>query len=243
MVKEKTKVWRLGFAEIGCKDSILTLGASADTTTLIGCYAYLIKRNNEYILVDCGIEDIDTVNKTKSSVDDWKRSETDGDILWNLKRIGVDPKEISKVFITHSHYDHFSGVVHFENAKIYMSQKEYDFLQSEEHAHRKYLDSAVAFIEDKKAAGELVLFDEEYVDGDIKCSLIGGHTVGSMLVYIGNFLFTGDVVYLIENIEKEIPIGFCLDPVQAKKAVSLCKAHKGIILTGHDMKCPVISEE
>ncbi len=242
-MKEKTKVWRLGFAEILCKDSILTLGDSADSATLIGCYAYLIKRDDEYILVDCGIEDIDTVNKTKSSVDDWKRSKTDGDILWNLERLGVKPQEISKVFITHSHYDHFSGVVHFENAKIYMSQKEYDFLQSTEHAHRKYLDNAVAFIESKKAKGELVLFGEEYAEGDIKCALIGGHTVGSILVYIGDFLFTGDVVYLLENIPKEIPIGFCLDPVQAKKAVSLCKEHKGIILTGHDMKCPVISEK
>lgn len=186
-MKEKTKVWRLGFAEILCKDSILTLGDSADSATLIGCYAYLIKRNGEYILVDCGIEDIDTVNKTKSSADDWKRSKTDGDILWNLEKIGVKPEQISKVFITHSHYDHFSGVVHFENAKIYMSQKEYDFLQSEDHAHRKYLDSAVSFIENKKSNGSLILFDEEYTDGDIKCCLIGGHTVGSILVYIGAF--------------------------------------------------------
>lgn len=236
------KVWRLDFANILCKDSILTLGGNPETFTLIGCFAYLIKGNDEYVLVDCGIEDIDVVNRTKSSKDDWKRGETDGDILWNLERVGVSPESIKKIFVTHTHYDHFSGIVNFPNAKIYMSAKEYDFLHQEEHPHRKYLDEAVSFLESKKQKGDLCLMGDLYEDGSVKCKVIGGHTPGSILVYIGNFLFTGDVVYLLENIKNEIPIGFCMEPNKAKIAVSLCKKHNGTVLTGHDFKCPVFAE-
>lgn len=240
MSKEQTKVWRLEFANILCKDSVLTLGGNPDTTTLIGCFAYLIKENNEYILVDCGIEDIDVVNKTKSSKDDWKRGENGGDILWNLEKVGVKPKDIKKIFITHTHYDHLSGVINFPNAKIYMSAKEYNYLLSPDHAHRKYLQDAVCFILNKKEKGELVLIDDLYEENNIKCRLIGGHTPGSIMVYVGKFLFTGDVVYLLENIKEEIPIGFCLEPDEAKTAVLLCKKHNGVVLTGHDYMCPVV---
>lgn len=236
------KVWRLDFANILCKNSILTLGGNPETLTLIGCFAYLIKNNDEYVLVDCGIEDIDVVNKTKSSKDNWKRGETDGNILWNLEKVGVSPINIKKIFITHTHYDHFSGIVHFPNAKIYMSAKEYDYLCGEEHPHRKYLDDAVSFLENKKENGDLCLVEDLYTESNIKCKVVGGHTPGSIMVYVGNFLFTGDVVYLLENIQDEIPIGFCMEPDKAKIAVSLCKQHNGIVLTGHDFKCPVIAE-
>lgn len=234
-------VWRLDFAHIPCKDSILSLGGNADSSTLIGCFAYLIKKCGEYILVDCGIEDINIVNRTKSSKDDWARNETEGDMLWNLKKHGVLPEQISKVFLTHSHYDHLSGIVHLKNADIYMSKKEYEYLYNESNAHKKYLGDAIAFIEAKNREGRLVLIDGLYCEDEIKCRVVGGHTPGSMLVYIGECLFTGDAVFLRENISKEIPIGFCAKPEDAKNAVIICREHKGIVLTGHDLECPVIS--
>ena len=232
------KVWRLDFAHITCKDSILSLGGNVDTATLIGCFGYLILFQDEYIVVDCGIEDLKTVNKTKTSKDDWKHLGKDGSILDNLSRLKVCPEQISKVFITHSHYDHLSGVIHFKNAQIYMTEKEYEFLHSEENAHQKYLEEAITFLDAKKEKGTLHLLEDTYEESGIKCRMVGGHTPGSMLVYIDKFLFTGDVVYLLDNIKAGIPIGFSLNPWEAKKAVELCGQHTAIILTGHDVKCP-----
>ena len=62
-------------AHIRCADSVLYKGGSSDTATVIGCRAFLLERDGHYFLIDTGIEDIPTVNKTKSSRDDWARAE------------------------------------------------------------------------------------------------------------------------------------------------------------------------
>lgn len=231
-------VYRLDFAHIPCKNSILISGGDAHETTVIGCFAYLVKSGSEYILIDCGIEDINTVNLTKSSKDDWVRSKGEYDILGNLRVLGVSPDDITRVYLTHCHYDHISGITHLKNARIYMTAKEYEYMQSDINAHKKFTADAIEFIESKKSDGMLVLLKDCSKDNDVQCTLVGGHTPGSMLVTVGNVMFTGDAVFLLDNIKKNLPIGFCADSRGAKSVLDLCRAHNGMILTGHDMKCP-----
>lgn len=231
------RVKRLDFAHIGCKASILVQGMPDDETIEIGCFAYLVEHNGKKILIDTGIEDIDTVNLTKSSKDDWKRGASEGNLLDNLKRAGIMPEEIEEVYLTHSHYDHISGLCHLTNAKIYMSKKEYEFLCCGENPHRVFLKDVISFLEEKLTQNRLVLVDDEYSCDGIKCIVAGGHTPGSMLVCIGDYLFTGDAIFLLKNIEKRRPIGFCKETLNAKRALEICCQHKGIVLTGHDYRC------
>lgn len=231
---------RLDFAHILCKNSILSKGGNESTSTLIGCFAYLLQRGNECILIDCGIEDIDVVNQTKTSQDDWARDECEGTVAENLVRCKVLPEQISKVFLTHSHYDHMSGIMNFKNAVIYMSKKEYEYMHSEGNSHKPFLLEQISFLDEKKAAGKLILTEEIYEEEGVRCQVVGGHTPGSMLVTIEEYMFTGDAVFLLKNVVSETPIGFCANPEEARRAVSICKAHKGVVLTGHDFTCPKV---
>ena len=138
------KIKKLDFAHIGCKASILVQGKSGEDNILIGCFAYLIEQKGKKILIDTGIEDIDIVNLTKSSKDDWTRGDGQGNLSDALEKIGVKPEEIEEVYLTHSHYDHSSGLCHLINAQVYMSKKEFEFLCGEEHPHRKFLDDLIA---------------------------------------------------------------------------------------------------
>lgn len=228
---------RLDFAHISCKASILVKDKPDDETIIIGCFAYLVEHNGKKVLIDTGIEDIHTVNLTKSSKDDWKRSETEYALLENLNKIGVAPEEIEEVFITHSHYDHISGLCHLKNAQIYMSAKEFEYLCSEENPHKKFLEDVIVFLREKEKQGRLALVIEEYSHDGIQCIPVGGHTPGSMLVYVDDCLFTGDAVFLLENIEENKPIGFCGEPQNAQNALEICGRHRGQILTGHDYRC------
>lgn len=232
-----TRFKRLDFANIDCKASILVKGYSDADNINIGCFGYFLEKDGEKIIVDTGIDDIDTVNMTKSSKDDWKRSKTEGTMEENLKKIGVMAEEIDKVFITHSHYDHISGVCYFDNAHIYMSQKEYEYLCDDNNPHKRFLNDVIEFLENKKAKNLLTLIEDEYSENDVKCLVVGGHTVGSMLVYVGDYLFTGDNVFMLESIEKKLPIGFCNDPKGAYNALNICMKHNGKVLTGHDFGC------
>ena len=234
-----SKIKRLDFAHIDCKASILVKDMSEQENITIGCFAYYLEYNGEKIMIDSGIENIATVNKTKSSKDDWKRSVCEYNICDNLSEIGIDPLEIDKVFLTHSHYDHISGICHFENAQIYMTKNEFEYLNLDINPHKKYLLDVIEFLKKKKNQGKLILVDDNYNTGNIRCVKTGGHTPGSMIIYIDDYLFTGDCVFLLDNIFKKRPIGFSNEPENAMNALKLCCEHKGTILTGHDFKCVV----
>ncbi len=232
-----SKLKRLDFAHIGCKASILVQGMPEDESIQIGCFGYLFEHNGKKILIDTGIENIDIVNLTKSSKDDWTRDATEGNLIQNLNKVDILPEEIEEVYVTHSHYDHISGLCHLVNATVHMSKKEYDYLCFGENPHRHFLHDIIPFLEKKNAQGKLVLVGDEYVEDDVQCITVGGHTPGSMIVQVDEYLFTGDSIFLLENVEKQRPIGFCKEPEKALRAMEICCQHKGTVLTGHDYRC------
>lgn len=231
------EVFRLDHAHIRSKESILFETGKENVSRMIGCFSWLIHDKAEWILIDCGIEDIDTVNKTKTSKDDWSRTETEGNLQCNLKWKGISADKISKVYLTHSHYDHLSGILHLENATIYMAVKEYEYLLND-NPHKSYLLEAVKFLQKKQKEGKLVLIRENEKIGNAQCWIVGAHTPGSMMIQFGKYLFTGDAVFLLENVEKGIPVGFCINQEETMEAMLFCRKHNGLILTGHDLKCP-----
>jgi len=225
------KINILKTAQIECANSVLYKGGDFNTVTTIGCHCFLLQNSDEYYLVDTGIEDIDTVNKTKSSVDDWKRGAGEFSVKENLDKLGVDCDKISKVFITHAHYDHISGAMHFKNAKFYMTAKEYEALFSEDNKFKDLLADVKAFLTNDN----LVLFDEELdVDG-IKLKRRGAHTEGSMSIEVENTMFVGDTVYLQDNLVKKIPTGFVIDRDVADALFDEYLEYNGRIVTSHDI--------
>ncbi|MBP5661977.1 MAG: MBL fold metallo-hydrolase, partial [Clostridia bacterium] len=166
----------LSSAHIASRNSVL-IENGGDGTTEIGCFSFLIKINGEWILLDTGIEDLAVANTTKSSAADWERNAEEFDLLSDLKRHGVKPEDVKKVFLTHSHYDHLSGITYFPHAKIYMSKAEYDFLLSD-NPHQAVLKEQIAFL--KKC--DLHLFDRDgIVSSGVYATLVAGHTPGSVM--------------------------------------------------------------
>ena len=232
-----TQIRCLGFAHIDCKASILAKGYPEDENITIGCFAYYIEKDGKKILVDAGIEDIDTVNLTKTSKDMWQRGENEYSLADNLEKINVSAEDIDYVFITHSHYDHISGLKHLKKAKIVMSESEYNYLVCGDNPHSKFLSDTIEFLKSANRDGKLTLVKNLFCDNGISCIVLGGHTPGSMMVYVEDFLFTGDNLYLLDTIKKGVPIGFSGEPENAKKALKLCEEHKGRVFTGHDLQC------
>lgn len=225
------KINILKTAQIECANSVLYKGGDFNTVTTIGCHCFLLQKGDEYYLIDTGIEDIDIVNKTKSSIDDWKRGKDEYSVKENLDLLGVDCDKISKVFITHAHYDHISGAVNFKNAKFYMTKTEHATLYSEDNKFKEYLADVKAFLSNDN----VVLFDDEMdVDG-IKLKRRSAHTEGSMSVEVENIMFVGDTVYLQNNLEKKIPTGFVIDRKVADDLFAEYLEYKGKIVTSHDI--------
>lgn len=86
--------------------------------------AFLIKHDNEYILFDTGLgKKIDTqfhssMPRIGQSFFNYKKFKSASEQLSDSNII------IDKIFLSHAHWDHASGIVDFEKSKIYMNENE-----------------------------------------------------------------------------------------------------------------------
>ena len=116
--------------------------------------------------------------------------------------LGIDPKSIRHILITHQDTDHIGAVEAdspglFKKAKLYIGETENRYLTGE--VRRKVIYHLYKLpqvtINNKK---QLLRDGETLRIGDIKihCFLVPGHTWGHMVYLIdGKYLFTGDTIW------------------------------------------------
>jgi len=164
----------------------------------LDCNIYLLKHDlsdNDYelMLIDAG----NALNSTN--------------LLQGMVNIGLEPKKIKKIIITHEHLDHILGIYNIpELAEL--SGSEFEILalgktmEAIKNADEKIIapkalgiNTAVFGVELKKL-DVIELKDKEIVNfGNFKLDILytPGHSLGSLSIYEKNFkiLFPGDVVF------------------------------------------------
>ena len=237
---------RLDFAHIDCDESVLFRGGNRELKLPIGCFAWLLQdeTSGKYTLIDTGITDMDAVNGTKRGTSVWQRLGEDKPLSQHLSALGIDAKDVEAVVITHAHYDHLSGIFCLPYSKIYMTKAAFDSAIDPENPNAKYLLESAEFLKVQFEKG-LVVFtsDHDAVSEGLTVIHAAAHTTGDQLVELknknGRFLFTGDALFLLENIRRNLPIGFGNSPEDADYVLNLCKQFDGTVLTGHDLDCTV----
>ena len=145
---------------------------------------YLVKTLNRKILIDAGCETMPGF-VMKNFIGTVKA----------LEQIGVSPKEITDVVITHAHHDHIECVKYFDKAVIHIESNEFE-------NGKKYIPDGF----------QVNIFHNYFlVCKNIKIIKIGGHTVGSCIVELKEksktYIVGGDECYLKECLTKKIPTG------------------------------------
>ena len=158
--------------------------------------AFLIKTPSRNILIDTG-------------------TGSGGIILEKLRSLGVQPADVNAVLITHLHGDHFGslqsgGRAVFPNAKIYLSETEYEFFtktnvnQGAVSALAPYGDQIITFEPAQLGQGMM-----EILPGVYPIAAYGhtpGHTIfqiengGQKLLIIGDLLHVAPVQFPVPGI-------------------------------------------
>jgi glyoxylase-like metal-dependent hydrolase (beta-lactamase superfamily II) len=106
-----------------------------------------------------------------------------------LDDLGIDPKEVEDVIITHLHYDHVGNWDKFPKARFHLQDKEMQFATGRHMCHGTFrhafeVEDIVGMV--RAVYGQRVVFhdgDEEIQPG-ISVHLIGGHTMGIQSVRV-----------------------------------------------------------
>lgn len=190
------KIYAVRYGKSLFQNKFMFYGDKSGGTTPFSWMFYYIEYNGKKILVDTGFNDIKAVKLF--SITDFK------DPVSILNDNGIKPEEITDIIITHSHFDHIGNVNYFKNARIIINKDELAELKK-----NKTLKRIRNFLEGNP---KVVPFDKETVLYDIfTIRKIGGHTKGSSVVFFSQgkdkYCFTGDEVYMMDNIEKNIGNG------------------------------------
>jgi glyoxylase-like metal-dependent hydrolase (beta-lactamase superfamily II) len=115
-------------------------------------------------------------------------------ILKELQKLDIDPKDISAVFLTHSDYDHADGAIFLPNAQVYLSEAEKAMINGTTPRF-----GSSKFNQFKLEKYTTFSPDSEFKLHGIQIKTIPtpGHTVGHTAYLVNdNYLFTGDTARL-----------------------------------------------
>ena len=116
--------------------------------------------------------------------------------------LGIDPKSIRDILITHQDTDHVGAVEAdspglFQNAALYIGEVENRYLTGE--VHRKVIYHLYKLPQVTINNKKVLLQDGEVINIDgikIECFLVPGHTWGHMVYLVDDrYLFTGDTIW------------------------------------------------
>ncbi len=223
----------LGFERTG-----LFYGDRSAERVAIPVTCYVIRTSDGIILFDTGISPRAVPGLLRT---DPLARFTDEDLLVHrLDAVGLEPRDVDMVVLSHLHFDHAGGAALFTASELVVQQDEYSY------AHYPAAFFAAFYY---RKNFDLPGYRWRLLDGDAEIApgvtvlRTDGHTPGhqSLLVQLpttGPVILAGDCCYWQRSIDEEIPPGVVWDPTRAMHSIKRLKtiAHLtgGRIFPSHD---------
>ena len=188
-------------------------GDTSGKSLLIAWLFYAVKSGRETILIDTGFSDASDAKKFGVTLFPYQSA---------LAAAGITPDSVTKIVLTHTHFDHAANLPLYPRATVIVNRRE--------------IGSDVLRTIGKD---RLVTFGESYqvVPGMI-VRRAGGHTGGSSYVELRigekTCLLSGDEAYLPENVSKRMPVGAFTDSAANLAFLTFAKNSGADVLTFHD---------
>nr|WP_320442555.1 MBL fold metallo-hydrolase [Pantoea sp. alder70] len=183
----------------------------------IHIYCYLIRGEGRTILIDSGMGAVNHIG---------------GELQPNLIALGVDPKAIDTLLLTHCHPDHIGGLLNangqpaFVNAQLYLPPAEAAFWLDDkrlETMNERTQRNALLVRRTMDAyRPNLHLIEQDNINADIRAINLPGHTPGHTGYLIDScderLLIWGDIVHYphIQLARPEVSISFDNDAALAE---------------------------
>jgi len=222
-----------------CEKSLLTLNyREFGKTVKIPVLAYLIKTNEENILVDTSFG-----SPERADLKAWGFERPLGQAqepIIQLKNLGLEPDDVDIVVNTHLHNDHCGNNKLFQNSKFFIQKEELRHAFVPDDNER---DSSGPFCNrldfDHPLDYRLMTGDYEVAEG-VQVVYTPGHTAGHQSVVVRltnrNLILASDAVLMEENWKDNVPPGLVYDSIAYMNSIRKLKSIKNsIVYFSHDM--------
>ncbi|MGD1879071.1 MAG: N-acyl homoserine lactonase family protein [Kiloniellaceae bacterium] len=179
--------------------SVYSPGYREGEAITLSCNAYLLRREDEWILWDTGIPDAVAKESGGRVIAHNIRGIVVRTIRAQLSDIGITPQDIGRVILSHAHFDHVGNAAMFRHATWHIQRREYEAMFGPSYNRYGYVPAI--YQELKQAKVELMEGDLDiFGDGSVEVLSTPGHTPGhcSLLVRLvntGTVLLSGDVAH------------------------------------------------
>lgn len=186
------------------------LNVFSDTDAYVGkskrltSSCYLIRHGNELMLWDTGLP-----AALKGAAFDPKPSMSASvtrTIVEQLADLGIRPEQITRIGISHLHFDHVGQAPAFPNAKLMIGADDWAALTADKPDQRlaPALGALKPWLDNRSNADPVTGDRDVFADGTVRMLNLPGHTPGhhGLLVKLqrkGYVLLTGDQAHFIEN--------------------------------------------
>ena len=167
--------------------------------------------------------------------------------LHAMELLGIRPNAISRLVLTHLHWDHAGNVGAFPNARILVQERELEFwgssmgrrLQFSVHAEEDDIDHVLQA--DRDGRVQRLQGDAELAPG-VQARLVGGHSAGQLILVVetasGPVVVASDAIHYYEEMERDWPCSIVVDVPETYTGYELLRelAANGPtrIVAGHD---------
>jgi glyoxylase-like metal-dependent hydrolase (beta-lactamase superfamily II) len=169
-----------------------------------------------------------------------------------LARLEIRPEQVTRVIITHIHFDHAGGMEVFPSAfpraKFFVQKREHEFWIRNPMARRRPFQRmtdplATRVLAELEGSERLVLVkgDRRIAPG-IDLLLAPGHTVGLQAVMVqtarGKVVLASDCAHIHQSFEDDIPSCFITDMVAWLQSYDKLRSRTSLdlIFPGHDVR-------
>ncbi len=214
------------------------LYGEADAEIGMDYFFWVARTAGQVVLVDCGFSADGGARRNRTTLREPVQA---------LADLGISPDDVTKLIVTHAHYDHVGNLASFPTAEIIMARREFDFwtgplgsralfAHSAEQAEIEYLRVA-----DKAGRITFVAGSEQVADG-IEVIEVGGHTPGQLVVQIrmagGQAVLASDALHYYEEADRDRPFTYVADLPQMYRGFEMLRELAAVpgtaLVAGHD---------
>jgi len=219
------------------------LGISGEGRISVPVPFYVLEHPDGVALFDCGlpaamIDHEDRFRQALRATDVDASLTAEETVTSHLERLDIDPSRVSKVVLSHLHFDHAGGLGELPNATLVVQRREWEAgfdpaLSAQYGLRKRFFDHG----------HKVQLVDGEhdvFGDGSAVCVPSHGHTPGHQSLRVkseqGDHLLTGDACYACEVVETRQFPSFS-DPAAMNRSLDALLAMREadtVMVFGHD---------